>query len=358
MASTRSALLRCSMRALRQISQMPLASPLSRAYFVRTGDEAGQLEAWRKKGPIGRLHNLVVHIKHNSNRWLFFESKQREAAGDDGAKLYRAVLNGGIRWNSTYEMVHRALQLKDALTLYQDHYIANRSLDSSDYISPDDRLQLSELHELLGPIHETSLHVQSQAGIHGATGSLYEALPAIDYVLTKLEAARDALTHMPANHFKACVNLGWKKLDYYYTLTDKSPAYVMAVFLRPHWRRRWFERKWSEKPHWQRQVDNTIQKVYDETKRRHGNDAPPEKMSPRREMSEFDAYNSFDGEEQLDELAMYSQEPPAPRSIDPLAWWISSHDDFLYCGISRLIYSQHRRVRPLVRGCSARLVVL
>lgn len=79
--------------------------------------EAGQLEAWRKKGPVGRLHNRVVHIKDNSSRRLFFESKQCEAAEDDGAKLYRAVLNGGIRWNSTYEMVHRALQLKDALTL-------------------------------------------------------------------------------------------------------------------------------------------------------------------------------------------------------------------------------------------------
>jgi hypothetical protein len=50
---------------------------------LRTGDEAGRLEAWRKKGPIGRLHNLVVHIKDNSSRRLFFESKQRETAGDE-----------------------------------------------------------------------------------------------------------------------------------------------------------------------------------------------------------------------------------------------------------------------------------
>lgn len=130
---------------------------------------------------------------------------------------------------------------------------------------------------------------------------------------TKLEAARDTLTCMTANHFRACVNLGWKKLDYYYTLTDNSPAYVMAVFLHPHWRRRWFEKKWSEKPHWRSQVNKTIQKVYDGAKRRHGNNVPLQKFLPRREMSEFDAYNSFDGDEQLDELAMYSQEPPAPK---------------------------------------------
>jgi hypothetical protein len=40
------------------------------------------------------------------------------------------------------------------------------------------------------------------------------------------------------------------------------------------------------------------------------------------------AYNSFDGDEQLDELAMYSQEPPTPKSIDPLAWWIGNQERF------------------------------
>lgn len=43
-------------------------------------------------------------------------------------------------------------------------------------------------------------------------------------------------------------------------------------------------------------------------------------------MSEFDAYNNFDGDERLDELAMHSQEPPAPKNTDPLAWWISNHE--------------------------------
>ena len=28
---------------------------------VRSKDEASRLAAWRKKGPIGKLHNLIVH---------------------------------------------------------------------------------------------------------------------------------------------------------------------------------------------------------------------------------------------------------------------------------------------------------
>lgn len=68
--------------------------------------------------------------------------------------------------------------------------------------------------------------------------------------------------------------------------------------------------------------------MYDEAKKRHGNIPSHERVSPRQEMSGFDAYNSFDGDEQLDELAMYSQEPPAPKSIDPLAWWVGNQERF------------------------------
>lgn len=174
--------------------------------------------------------------------------------------------------------------MKDAKTLYQDHHIAYRGLDNSDHLSPDDGLQLRELHRLLGPIHETSLREPSQAGSHGATGSLYEALSPYDYVLTKFEAAMDAFTYMPANHSKACVSLRWKKLVCFYVMTDKSPAYVVAVFLHLHGRRRRFERKWSEQPHWRRQGNNTIKKRYDEAKRRYGSSVTPEKMTPRREI--------------------------------------------------------------------------
>ena len=40
---------------------------------------------------------MVVHIRHSNPRKTFFESKQREAAADKNAKLYRVVFNGGVR---------------------------------------------------------------------------------------------------------------------------------------------------------------------------------------------------------------------------------------------------------------------
>ena len=88
------------------------------------GDDASKLKAWRTKGPIGKLHNTVIHIKHNSSRRSLFESKQCNTYASNGSKdllaeqIYRVVINGGIRWNSTYLMIERAIKLKDAIYLY------------------------------------------------------------------------------------------------------------------------------------------------------------------------------------------------------------------------------------------------
>jgi fatty acid-binding protein DegV len=90
--------------------------------LIKNGSEEEQHRARQKQGPIGKLHNLVTHIKHNNTRKGIFESKQREAAiAKDANKILRVVTNGGIRWNSTYLMIERGIRLKDALTLYQSH---------------------------------------------------------------------------------------------------------------------------------------------------------------------------------------------------------------------------------------------
>ena len=51
-------------------------------------------------------------------------------------KIYRVVMNGGIRWNSTYLMIERAMLLKDALYLYQDDY--HSETNAADYLTSKD----------------------------------------------------------------------------------------------------------------------------------------------------------------------------------------------------------------------------
>jgi hypothetical protein len=60
----------------------------------------------------------------------------------------------------------------------------------------------------------------------------------MDYLLTHLETRRN----QPGSaHFIASLNTGWKKLKKYYELSDVNPAYILAVFLNPHYRQHWFE---------------------------------------------------------------------------------------------------------------------
>jgi hypothetical protein len=51
-------------------------------------------------------------------------------------------------------------------------------------------------------------------------------------------------------HFSTNINAVWPKLNDYYTRTDATPIYRVAVFLHPRLKWRWFERHWETKPEW------------------------------------------------------------------------------------------------------------
>jgi len=71
-------------------------------------------------------------------------------------------------------------------------------------------------------------------------------VPTIDYLITKLEDLKQQQHHQPRSHFKASINLSWKKLNKYYLLSDETAAYRAAVVLHPHRKMAWFEKHWHE----------------------------------------------------------------------------------------------------------------
>jgi hypothetical protein len=286
------------------------------------GDDASKLKAWRTKGPIGKLHNTVLHIKHNGGRRSLFESKQRDANASDGSEdspaeqIYRVVVNGGIRWNSTYLMIERAMKLKDAIHLYQDDL--NADCDTTDYLTAEDWRQLADLKALLAPIYKCSLRVQE------ASSPLYDVLTTMDFVLTHLESAK-AQAPDEATYYKACVNLGWSKLDEYYCRTDLNPAYIMAVFLHPHYRLPWFKAKWDAREF--NKVVAVINDTYLTAKEKYGRPAPPPPARlNREELDDFDAYNRLSSpcEDEDDDLQRYLGEKSIKFGIDPLDWWVAN----------------------------------
>ena len=132
-----------------------------------------------------------------------FESKQAEAIAEgvetSHVKILRLVTNGGIRWNSTYLMIERAILLRDALTLYQSHEEAN--IDKDDLLKCEDWDELTDLRALLEPIYEVSMYVQS---VRTTAGALHNTLTSMDYLMHHLKTRRSQPRSI---HFIASLSL-------------------------------------------------------------------------------------------------------------------------------------------------------
>ncbi|GAB7336407.1 hypothetical protein MBLNU13_g09125t1 [Cladosporium sp. NU13] len=242
---------------------------------VRSEPLEEAVATWRRKGPVGKLHNLVTHIQKTPKRRRFFEMKQNADADADDGRIYRVIVHGGIRWNSSCDMIKRAMKLRDALELYQTHF---RSLSDSDRLSSSDCLdaadwwELERLLEVLSPLKHASLRLQAD---NDEKHALWEQLATFDSLLADFEQLKERYRYEPNSHIKACVNLGWKNFDKYYGLSDKTSAYK------------------SE--------------------------------------SRFDDYNTLTQEvDSMDDLQLYKREERTPGlySPSPLEWWRQNHTRF------------------------------
>lgn len=112
------------------------------------------------------------------------------------------------------------------------HFGPARRNDAADSLTSAGWNKIVDLIAPLQPLAEASKTAQLTATL-GGFGALHTVLTTMEQLLSHLELQRNKHTHLPASHFKACVNLGWKKLDMYYSFTDIRSAYHLAVLLNP-----------------------------------------------------------------------------------------------------------------------------
>jgi len=84
------------------------------------------MDQWRRRGPLGKLHNIIVWIMVTPQRIHAFKELS-------GGLMPRR--DNGTRWNSWYEMLDRAIRLKAALvqTVHNEDALAKDSLSSTDW---------------------------------------------------------------------------------------------------------------------------------------------------------------------------------------------------------------------------------
>lgn len=177
--------------------------------FIPTEQE---MESWRRKGPLGKLHNLVVYIQRSPQRSASFQLLS------SGRKLVR---DNKTRWNSWYAMIDCAIhkRMKPAIDVYC-HQTPDLHKDS---LSAEDWINLTHIHRFLKSFHEVTLATE------GEHATIERVLPTMDFLLDQFELAK---TEYPNNPFMGpMINSGWAKLDKYYGLTDRSPVYITSMVM-------------------------------------------------------------------------------------------------------------------------------
>jgi hypothetical protein len=307
---------------------------------------------WRKKGPIGKLHNVIRYIRSSPQRIAEFESFQRDVdAGFDKRRILALVADVVTRWNSTSEMIDRALLLKQSIDDYSSKIIGewhqhkrNGTPPSlvDDALTTDDWLCLTEYRGILKPLHDATKALEGHAG--GRFGAIWLVLPTIEQLLNELEDKKrhclmtietqvrasqldtDAESDVFWSHLTAAVNRGWKKLDDYYNTLDATPVYVAAIVLHPAFKWRWFDTQWKSKDDWiseARKSMDRLWQLYRKSKVTLQSQVDTTIVVPRGFLN-FSALET--NPDDIDQMAAYLADP-TPREPrceqSPIAYWTS-----------------------------------
>lgn len=273
-AITKQSRLRCVGHILNLIVKALLfgqgVSKLEKELCGASDDE--RFEIWRKQSVIGKLHNFCVWINRSDQRRELLKQYILQAYNRGSIEqLYTRVLaDGGVRWNSVYAMIERALKLHHAIDLFFLHYHpSGEGYDiSRDVLTPRDWADLEHFFNVLKPFKDLTKRMEgraNRAGLEGAHGSLYETLESLDILFKKLqEAGRFADDHPEevSEYYSCAIDTARTKLEEYYALTDATPAYRCAVALHPANKFTYFELEWSHEKKWIAEAKRLVQDVY------------------------------------------------------------------------------------------------
>jgi hypothetical protein len=99
------------------------------------------------------------------------------------------IADNDTRWNSVYLSICRGIQLYSKIAVYSEDH---RDELGDDFLLTDDWDVLKWIAQCLYPFWETTLHLQGKARF-GHHGAIWEALPAIKYLLRHLKRTKAAI---------------------------------------------------------------------------------------------------------------------------------------------------------------------
>lgn len=300
---------------------------------------------WRQRGVIGKVHNIVRYITRSDQRRQHFETLQAEALQDDELFSLQLIKDGGIRWNSTFSMLERALKLRNAIELFCAQWERDADYDlSQDFLKRSDWEEIQRFVALLKPFKDATLELEGHA-IHGNYGALWQALEMMDILDGLLQEEKAAVAADPrsySNYYVAGLDAGYTKLMKYFDLTAKTPYYRAAICLVPSFKLLYFKDKWRSHEIWVDTVEPDVRQLYNEYATKYSITEPAsppqqtEQPQQTPELGRFKLHRRLDRSVDVDsnsdrrkrrrmvdefERYLYDEDVVEPFVEEPLTWW-------------------------------------
>ena len=74
-----------------------------------------KLQAWRRNGPLGKLHNIITWIYRTPQRRDRFEEKVRQNQEVGAVKALSLIHGNDMRWGGDYDSITRAFDLQESI---------------------------------------------------------------------------------------------------------------------------------------------------------------------------------------------------------------------------------------------------
>lgn len=270
------------------------------------------LKRWRRLGPLGRLHNIVVWVQRTPQRMQNFKNDS------NGKSLKR---DNSTRWNSWLEMLDWCLKPGLRLAIEKVSFSERDLYD--DRLSDHDWTTLTRIRDFLRPFKDTTIATQG----HAAT--LEHILPSMDFLLQHFEDNKVLAMNNQDNVMVSCIETGWAKLNHYYALTDRSPVYIAAIVLNPKWKFDYFVGIWASE--WVEEARRKLRAFWEDVYESKG--VPDEVVTlnePPTPKNTYEAWikSKLAPVKDTDEYSRYLTEPVLPHVTNALQWWIQQRSQY------------------------------
>ena len=274
-------------------------------------EQTDKSASFRKLGILGKLHNIVVHIRSSPARTAEFRAKANKLI----------PLDNSTRWNSWYSMLSAAIETKSVVTSY---VFENHDSLKLDELATDDWLYLQQMEEVLSLFHSVTLLGQ------GDNAQLSRAIVILDVLKKHLSNVKDNTSYSTKIHTRS-KNALQVLLKYRDKILSESPYYLAAIALHPSYRINYFQRNWTAADKRISKWDTRLRDLWSSYEAAYNNSpcqpliqAPNKKLTKKR-----DEY--LDGllqelnpskDQKADEWTTFQAGGPLKIDCSPLSWWL------------------------------------